>query len=170
MKKIFFIVFILGIYACNPPEGNHPDFEANVKIAQKFINLHQVEDFETQASLLHEDLLWQPPVYGAPQYGKAEHIEAMKMYQTLFDDIIYEPENWLPGVNAETGKLDGSVRTYGTWSGVHVATKKTFRLTSYHTMDFKDGKIVAGGDYFDFGGFMASFADPTEMTDSSEEE
>ena len=22
---------------------------------------------------------------------------------------------------------------------------------------FKDGKIIGGGDYFDFGGFMASF-------------
>jgi len=24
-------------------------------------------------------------------------------------------------------------------------------------MAFKDGKIIGGGDYFDFGGFMASF-------------
>ena len=24
-------------------------------------------------------------------------------------------------------------------------------------MAFKDGQIIGGGDYFDFGGFMASF-------------
>ena len=46
-------------------------------------------------------------MYGAPQYGKAEHVEAMKMYQTMFDNITYEAQNWLPGVNAETGMLDG---------------------------------------------------------------
>ena len=36
-------------------------------------------------------------------------------------------------------------------------TGKEFALKSYHPMAFKDGKIVGGGDYFDFGGFMASF-------------
>ena len=54
-------------------------------------------------------------------------------------------------------KRDGSVRTYGTWSGIHTATGKEFKLKSYHPMAFKDGQIIGGGDYFDFGGFMASF-------------
>ena len=109
--------------------------------------------------MIHDDLLWQPPMYGSKQYGKSEHIEALKMYQTLFDNIQYTPDNWLPGVLAETGKLDGSVRTYGTWTGTHVETGKSFSLHSYHTFDFVDGKIAAGGDYFDFGGFFASFED-----------
>ena len=63
----------------------------------------------------------------------------------------------LPGVDPETGMNDGSVRTYGTWTGVHTESGKEFALKSYHPMAFKDGKIVGGGDYFDFGGFMASF-------------
>jgi hypothetical protein len=29
-------------------------------------------------------------------------------------------------------------------------------------MDFTDGKISAGGDYFDVGGFFASFEDAAE--------
>ncbi len=52
---------------------------------------------------------------------------------------------------------DGSVRTYGTWTGVHTESGKEWALKSYHPMAFKDGKIIGGGDYFDFGGFMASF-------------
>ena len=52
---------------------------------------------------------------------------------------------------------DGAVRTYGTWTGIHTETGKEFSLSSYHAMSFKDGKIIGGGDYFDFGGFMASF-------------
>ena len=106
---------------------------------------------------MHEELDWSPPVYGSENYGKAEHIEAMKMYQQMFDNITYEADYWLPGVDPETGMNDGSVRTYGTWTGVHTESGKEFALKAYHPMAFKDGQIVGGGDYFDFGGFMASF-------------
>ena len=74
-----------------------------------------------------------------------------------FDNIKFEADYWLPGVDPETGMRDGAVRTYGTWTGVHTETGKEFNLSSYHAMSFKDGKIIGGGDYFDFGGFMASF-------------
>jgi len=60
-------------------------------------------------------------------------------------------------VDPETGKNDGSVRTYGTWTGIHTDSGKEFSLRSYHAMAFKDGKIVSGGDYFDFTGFVNSF-------------
>ena len=60
MKNILFIGLFIGLMSCNQPTGNHPDFEANVEIAKKFIQLHEVEDYKTQESLLHDDLLWQP--------------------------------------------------------------------------------------------------------------
>ena len=47
-------------------------------------------------------------------------------------------------------------------TGVNAETGQAFSLTSYHTMDFTDGKISAGGDYFDVGGFFASFESATE--------
>ena len=108
------------------------------------------------------DLLWQPAAYGAKQYGKSEHIEALSMYQTLFDNILYTPDNWLPGVLAETRELDGSVRTYGTWTGTPTETGKPFSLHPYHNLDFVDGKISARGDYFDLGGFFTSFQEKEE--------
>ena len=76
----------------------------------------------------------------------------------------------MPGVNAETGQLDGSVRTYGIWTGNHTATGTPLKLTSYHTFDFKDGKIITGGDYFDLGGMVASFevVPETDQADSVE--
>ena len=79
------------------------------------------------------------------------------MYHKLFDNIKYKADSWLPGVDPATLLPDGSVRTYGTWTGIHTETKKPFKLTSYHSMHFKDGKIIEGGDYFDVTGFMASF-------------
>ena len=164
MKKLLTVLIGLLFTSCSFTGGNvpeapeqHPDFEKNKKIAQNFIDLHFVEDWEAQAELLHEDLDWSPPMYGSENYGKAEHVEAMKMYQQMFDNIKFQADYWLPGVDPETGMIDGSVRTYGTWTGVHTESGKEWALKSYHPMAFKDGKIIGGGDYFDFGGFMASF-------------
>ena len=35
-------------------------------------------------------------------------------------------------------------------------------VVSYHTWDFKDGKIIAGGDYLDAGGLLASLTQEDE--------
>jgi len=167
MKKLLIVLIGLLFTSCifnqgnhvsnNPGSEQHADFEKNKEIAQKFIDLHFAEDWEAQAELLHDDLDWSPPMYGSENYGKAEHVEAMKMYQQMFDNIKFDADYWLPGVDPETGIRDGSVRTYGTWTGVHTESGKEWALKSYHPMAFKDGKIIGGGDYFDFGGFMASF-------------
>jgi ketosteroid isomerase-like protein len=157
MKKIILCMLSVIAVSCSDSTNTNPDFEKNLATAKKFIELHGVEDWQSQAAMIHDELDWQPPVYGASTYGKTEHIEAMKMYQNLFDNIQYEAQSWLPGVNEETLIPDGSVRTYGTWTGIHTETGIPFELTAYHVMEFQDGKIVRGGDYFDFHGLMNSF-------------
>ena len=155
MKNYLLLLFSLFIFnSCvnNDTGVMHPDFEKNKETAIKFIELHNSEDWEAQAQLVHEELDWSPPMYGSENYGKAEHVEAMKMYQQMFDNITFEADYWLPGVDPETGMNDGSVRTYGTWTGIHTESGKEFKLKAYHPMAFKDG-------HFDFGGFMASFQD-----------
>lgn len=165
MKKLFrlsLVAILFLVASCNTQVDNNPNYASNLEVAKSFMTAHGTEDIDAQTEMLHEDLLWQPPAYGAKQYGKSEHIEALSMYQTLFDNILYTPDNWLPGVLAETRELDGSVRTYGTWTGTPTETGKPFSLHSYHTLDFVDGKISAGGDYFDLGGFFTSFQDKEE--------
>ena len=95
MKKLLIVLVALLFTSCvfnqevsnNSGNEQHPDFEKNKEIAQKFIDLHYAEDWEAQAELVHEDLDWSPPMYGSENYGKAEHVEAMKMYQQMFDNI-----------------------------------------------------------------------------------
>ena len=82
MKKIIIILFGIGLISCSGNQ-NHPDFENNKAVIQKFVNLHSVEDWEAQAELLHEDLSWSQPVYGSENYGKDEHVEAMKIFSSL---------------------------------------------------------------------------------------
>ena len=107
--------------------------------------------------MAHEDIQWQPAFYGSIPVGKEEYGSYLKGWQDEMEDVVFTPTNdYLPGVLAETGVQDGSVRVYGTWAGVHSATGKSWELSSYHTWDFKDGLIIAGGDYFDASGFIAS--------------
>ena len=156
MKKLFTLLLGILIISCSS-DGMHPDYEENLATAKKFIELHNSKSLDAQVELLHDELDWSPPMYGSKNYGKDDHIEAIKGYHDMLDNIKYEADYWLPGVDPETGKNDGSVRTYGTWTGIHKESGKEFSLRSYHAMAFKDGKIVGGGDYFDFTGFLKSF-------------
>ena len=89
MKKILFTLISIVLISCSSSE-NHADFNNNLEIAKKFINLHSSEDWEAQAELIHEDLNWSQPVYGSENYGKEGHIAAMKMYQSMFDNIKFD--------------------------------------------------------------------------------
>jgi len=88
MKTIFklsLITLLLFIASCAPENENNPKYAANLEIAKNFMLAHGTEDIDAQSAMIHDDLLWQPPMYGSKQYGKLEHIEALKMYQTLFE-------------------------------------------------------------------------------------
>ena len=173
MKKILnfgLIATLFVIASCATQVDKNPNYAANLEVAKSFMLAHASEDIAAQTEMLHDDLVWQPPFYGAEKYGKAEHIKGMLMYQTAFDNILFTADSWLTGVNAETGELDGSVRTYGIWSGTHTETGKSFSVNAYHTMEFTDGKISAGGDYFDVGGMFASLQDEESTDEESTDE
>ena len=154
--KNFILLGILGV-AVSCSNVQHPDFAANVESAKTLLELQGSEaDLQAQLDLIHEDLQWQPAFHGSSQIGKEAFGEYLKGWHDVMEDVVYTPVNWLPGVLAETGLPDGSVRSYGMWTGVHSETGKSWELISYHTWDFKDGLIISGGDYFDAGGLLAS--------------
>jgi len=155
MKKLLFITLTAFFISCS--QGIHSDFDANVESVKTFLELQGTEiDLQAQLNLVHKDLKWQPAFHGSPQIGKEEFGEYLKGWHDTMEDVVYNPINYLPGVLAETGLPDGSVRSYGKWTGIYSETGKSWELTSYHTWDFKDGLIISGGDYFDAGGLLAS--------------
>ena len=79
----------------------------------------------------------------------------MKGYQDNFEDVKYNAQAWLPGVDTHSLRPYGSVRTYGTWTGKNSTTGKEINLTGYWYFNFdKEGKIITQGDFFDYGGMM----------------
>ena len=153
MKKLLFLFFISAItIACT--NVKHAEFEKNTEKAKAFFKLHETEQAEEMFTYLHEDMEWHMPVYGMGMGGIDEVKAAIIGYQAEFDNMKFTADNWLPGVDTDTGIPDGSTRVYGTWTSVNAKTGIDTSLTSYHSFEFKDGKIINGGDWFDLGGMM----------------
>ena len=162
MKKIFImLVFLLA--SCSIPQQN-PDFEKNVELAKNYFTTFVSEDFDATAALLSDDVEWQGCFYGTTLMNKEQAMEYSKGWHDAMENITYTAENYLPGVDPETGLLNGSVRTYGTWTGTNTASGKDFEISMYHYFTFNDdGKIINAGDYGDATGLIMAVApDPAE--------
>jgi ketosteroid isomerase-like protein len=156
-KSLSIILFSIMLYSCSN-NTQKAEFDKNTEIAKAYFNLHEEENAEAMFEYLHPDIEWHMPVYGMDLGGIDEVKSAILGYQSEFDSMKFTADYWLPGVNTETGEPDGSTRVYGTWTSINVKTGKKASLTTYHSFEFKDGKIINGGDWFDFGGMMNSFA------------
>lgn len=151
MKNIYLLLFSTILFVgCN----TNPNYEKNLETAKKLFELHGEEDLDAQLALISKDIESTTAFYGAESVGYDQYVIMLKGYHAAFDDIKYTANVWLPGTDQE-GNLDGSVRTYGNWSGINVSTGKVLDLNGYWYMNFdEEGKIIAQGDFFDFGGMI----------------
>lgn len=151
MKKLLILFSAtLILVGCN----TNPDYEKNLATAKKLFELHGEENIDAQLELVSKDIEVNTSMYGSEPFGYEQYVTMLKGYQEAFENIKYTAQNWLPGTNEE-GQLDGSVRTYGTWTGTNVVTGKELNLKGYWYMNFDDnGKIIAQGDFFDYGGMF----------------
>ena len=148
-----------GNAASGHDHNTNENYAANLEIAQKFMQLHEVEDLESQIALLSDDLQHEPPRYGSEMQDKDGFISDIKGYQDNFENMDFTPTYWLPGSDS-LGNLNGSVRVYGVWTATHTASQKDVNLRSYHYWDFdENGLILTVGDYFDATGMMMSLQD-----------
>ncbi|MDG2341998.1 MAG: hypothetical protein P8L24_02880 [Cytophagales bacterium] len=143
------IIFSVFFISC---QSNHPDYDRNLATAKKLFQLHGEEDLEAQLALVSKDIESISPIYGSSSNDYEGYKSMLKAYHDGFEDIQYTANNWLPGTDS-LGKLDGSVRTYGNWTGKNSATGKKIDLNGYWYFNFdNDGKVIVQGDFFDFGG------------------
>mgnify|MGYP006094069587 CR=1 FL=1 len=152
MKKFLFLLSLtLCFVGCL---DSNPSYLENLATAKKFFALHGEENLEEQLNLISKEIQGEPPFYGAKMIGYDEFSAMLKGYHDAFDDIKYTPQVWLPGTDS-LGVLNGSVRTYGTWTGIQSNTKKQLNLKGYWYFGFdNNGLINAQGDFFDAGGML----------------
>ena len=110
-----------------------------------------------QLDFYADNVEYQSAFYGGPLMNKEELGEYLKGWQDNMENISWEAQNYLPGVDPETSLPNGSVRTYGHWSGTHSVSGKTFKGLWYHYLSFdENGKITEGGDFGDATGLVMS--------------
>ena len=152
------LILMITLSSCTGVQQN-PDFEKNVELAKTWFTTFTSEDYDATAALMSEDVEWQGCFYGSPVMNKEEAMAYMKGWHDAMENIKYTPDNYLPGVDPDTGQLNGSVRTYGTWTGKNTASGKNFEVHMYHYFTFNDeGKIINSGDYGDATGLMLAVA------------
>ena len=163
MKKLMILILMITLSSCTGVQQN-PDFDKNVELAKTWFDTFTSEDYDATAALMSDDVQWQGCFYGSPVMNKEEAMAYMKGWHDAMENITYKPENYLPGVDPETGQLNGSVRTYGVWTGTNTASGKDFEILMYHYFTFNDnGMIVNSGDFGDATGLIMAVApDPAE--------
>ena len=152
MKKLLLLILALLVVSCS----NNPDYENNLKLAKKWVKAFETSNLDLWKEVVSEDLVDVAPMYGMGQVDYKTSLQVAEFYVQNYQDVKFENQIWLPGIDTLTKKPDGSVRAYGTWTGKSKSTGRNFSLTSYHNFDFKDGKIVSTGEYFDATGMVNS--------------
>ena len=135
LLRYFFLSVSLVIISCK--QNSHPNYERNLATAKKLFELHGEEDLEGQLALISDKIQSNSSMYGSETASYDQYVSMLKGYHAAFDDIKYTADIWLPGTDS-LGNLDGSVRTYGSWAGVNVATGKVLDLHGYWYMNFDD--------------------------------
>jgi len=146
MKKLILLFVGILFVSCD----SNPDYAKNLATAKKLFELHGEEKLDEQLALVSKDIKVYTPMYGSSEpVGYETYSAILKGYQDNFEDIKYNAQAWLPGVDTLTLKPDGSVRTYGTWTGKNSITGKDINLSGYWYFNFDDeGKVIAQGDFF----------------------
>ena len=152
MKNILFLILpLLFLTSCS---NSNSKYAKNLATAKQLFKLHGEENIDEQLKLVSKDIKVELPFYGSDIVGYETYTSMLKGYHDAFDDINYTAELWLPGTDS-LGVLNGSVRTYGKWTGIQVATGKQLNLKGYWYFGFDDqGLLNAQGDFFDAGGML----------------
>lgn len=166
MKKILFAVsIILMSIGCKQTEktdatssSKNADtqalYEQNLSTLKTFISDFEKEDIGGQAALIADSAWYSSAAFGDTVHTKEHWLEGQKFFMDNNSNLHLSNAQFLPGIDSATHQFDGSVRYYGTWSGVH-STGVASSVKFYGTYDFnKDHKIISGNDFFDLGGMM----------------
>ena len=155
MKKLI-LFMTLGLFlSCSNVQN--PDYERNLELTKQWFDNFGNEDLDFTMSFFADDIEYQSAFYDGPLMNKDETREYFKGWHDAMEDITWEAENYLPGVDPDTSLLNGSVRTYGYWSGTSSDSGKTFNGFWYHYLTFdENGKIINGGDFGDATGLVMS--------------
>ena len=145
------IVVLASCMSPAPTEGAHEVdalFAQNCETAKALIRDFDNEELTAVQGHFADSALWLPTKFGQTDTASLQDkLQAWESAWATYDfNLATEELRLLPGVNAETKEVDGSVRVYFDWEVVRPATDSTDRkavmISYYESWDFDAaGKI-----------------------------
>ena len=155
LVNLTFLLFILVSCNQNATDISAFDnglamFEKNKAIADKTFDLFIAKDLDGMMDMYSDDVIWSP-ANTTDSLSKDALRNGMTGWMTEFEVFSFNERQYYPGVD-DNFVPDGSVRTYGTWEGIHKSGAKTVNKYYSVTQYNEDGKIVTALEWFDVSG------------------
>ena len=155
-KKILIFICSFILFSCT---SNSHKYEKNLdhyKHLVEDINVYFVDstkDIFTISNYYTEDFIFHSYPAGHKkgiETNKSDYIKNLKQMKQMKMSINIGHSIYLPGLDKESHKLDGSVRVY--YGATLSVDTNNIEFSGYRTVEFRDGKILAIWEWADYGG------------------
>ena len=160
MKKIILTLFCVSIlFSC---KNNINEYEKNLDHFKNLINdintyfINSKQDTLLISDYYTEDFIFYSYPVGykkGVETNKSDYIWNLKQMKQKNISINIGHSIYLPGIDKDSYKLDGSVRVY--YGATISIDTSNIEFSGYQTIDFRDGKILAIWEWADYGGVSA---------------
>lgn len=157
MKKLLLTLFCVSIlFSCNNDSYEYEKNLDHYKNLIKDINTYFIDS--TRETLSISDYYTDNFIFCSFPVGhkkgvetnKSDYIQNLKKMKQMNMSINIGHSIYLPGIDKDSYKLDGSVRVY--YGATLSIDKSNVEFSGYQTIDFRDGKILAIWEWADYGG------------------
>ena len=157
MKKVLFLFFSVSIlFSCDNDkkvyEKNLHHFKSliediNIFFIDSTINSHEISNYYSNDFVFYS---YPAGHKQGVQSVKFDYINNLKQMKKMNMSINIGHSIYLPGINKESHKLDGSVRLY--YGATISIDTNIVEFSGYQTINFEEGKIYQIWEWADYGG------------------
>ena len=157
MKKIFLSFFCASIlFSCNNDNHDYKNNLDHFKCLIQNINTYFIDS--TKDSLVISDYYTDDFIFYSYPAGhkkgvetnKSDYIKTLKQMKQMNMSINIGHSIYLPGIDKDSYKMDGSVRVY--YGATISIDTSSVEFSGYQTVEFRDDKILAIWEWADYGG------------------
>ena len=157
MRKILLTLFLASIlFSCSNDSHEYEKNLDHFKHLIKDINTYFIDSTKDTLGISDyytDDFIFYSYPVGhkkGVESNKSDYIRNLQQMKKVNMSINIGHSIYLPGIDKDSYKLDGSVRVY--YGATLSIDTSNVEFSGYQTIDFRDGKILAIWEWADYGG------------------
>jgi hypothetical protein len=170
-KTILVMATAISFFACTNPQAtttansddaNMATFRENAKVVEAALQAFAKNDLAEFGTYVSDTAKFHGPGFNdTVPFTKAQWIERLASFHTILKDIKANIKGSLPGLDTETLKPNGNVRTYVTWQSESIINGHKYNNKFYSVFKLNaDHKIIDEDQFFDATGVVADAMAP----------